>query len=59
MAIISDRERLKTIDTLDANTAFLEWYLSRHRKSGILFKLPKLIERNKKQIKYLKNENIK
>ena len=55
MAIIRESEILKTIDVLDANITFMEWWITGHKKrTSERWKLPKLIERNKEQINYLK-----
>ena len=55
MPIISERDRDLTMNVLQENIAILEWTLANQRKRGINFKLPKLIERNKKQYYNLKS----
>ena len=54
MAIISDTERQLTIDTLQENITYFEWFASKYDLRSQKMKLHKLIERNKNQIKNLK-----
>ena len=54
MAIISDREHQRTIDILIDNTTYFKWFASKYEMRAGKMKLSKLIEKNEKQILYLK-----
>ena len=54
MATISDREHQRTIDILKDNTTYFKWFASKYEMRAGMMKLSKLIEKNEKQILYLK-----
>jgi len=54
MATISDTERIRTIDILIDNTTYFKWFASKYGMRAGKMKLSKLIEKNEKQILYLK-----
>ena len=48
------QEIKKTMLVLQDNIAYLEWFETNARNREVRFKIPKLIERTKKQFNYLK-----
>ena len=54
MAIISDTERIRTIDLLVDNTTYFKWFSCKYAMRSGKMKLSKLIEKNENQIMYLK-----
>jgi len=54
MATISDREHQRTIDILKDNTTYFKWFACKYGMRSGKMKLSKLIEKNEKQINYLK-----
>ena len=54
MATISEEERERTIDLLVDNTTYFKWFSCKYNLRSAKMKLSELIEKNEKQILYLK-----